>query len=320
MTSSQEDRTIIRPLVAFRLTVRGPSGHEFQAPLAPGVLTIGRDATCGLPLDPADVSVSRRHASLTVDGETITVTDLGSTNGVFVNAVKVEQAVLAPGDAVRLGQTVLLLESAVPSAPLQSTAGDAPPKGPGRSRSLGNPPKARLFLTAAALAALFLVVGLVLFPRPDTPAPVSHGPEQETKAAATEAGPQKPAAQALAPQPSDQPAASAEAVENAKDLTRQGLFFYNNNNIAAAIGEWEKALALDPQNTQAAKWLARAASERDQLLDKYSREGLTALKYARFGEAKDAFRLVTEYCRGQSADQRCLDAAKQLEQLEGKAP
>ena len=320
MTSSQEDRTIIRPLVAFRLTVRGPSGHEFQAPLAPGVLTIGRDATCGLPLDPADVSVSRRHASLTVDGETITVADLGSTNGVFVNAVKVKQAVLAPGDAVRLGQTVLLLESAAPSAPLQSTTGDAPPKRPGRSRSRHNPPKARLFLTAAALAALLLVVGLVLFSRPDTPAPVSHGPEQETKAAATEAGPQKPAAQAVAPQPSDQPAASAEAVEKAKDLTRQGLFFYNNNNIAAAIGEWEKALALDPQNTQAAKWLARAAGERDQLLDKYSREGVTALKYARFGEAKDAFRLVTEYCRSQSADQRCLDAAKQLEQLEGKAP
>jgi len=320
MTSSQDDRTLIRPLVAFRLTVRGPSGHELQTQLAPGVLTLGRDETCGLSLDPADVSVSRRHASLTVDGETITVTDLGSTNGVFVNAVKVEQAVLAPGDAVRLGQTVLMIESALPSAPLQSTASDAHPERLGRSRSLRNPPKVRLFLLLTALATLLLVMGLVLFFRPDTPAPVPPGPEQEKKAAPTDAAPQKPAAQAIVPQQSDQPAASTEAVGKAKDLTRQGLFLYNNKQLIPAIAEWEKALALDPQNTQAAKWLARAEGERDQLLDKYAREGVTALRYARLSEAKEAFHFVAEYCRGQSADERCQDAAKQLEQLEGKAP
>ncbi len=309
MTSSQDDRTIIRPLFAARLRVHGPSGRTFEVPLAPGVLSIGRDPGCGLPLDPADVSVSRRHASLAVDGETVTVADCGSTNGVFVNGTKVEQAALVPGDEVRLGQTVLTIEAApLPAAPGPDAAG-TPSESPGR-RLVPRKPKARFVLLSAILAAGILVTGMTFFFRPDAPVspPTSAGREQEAAAPDT------------APPPSDKPTASAEEVEQAKDLTRQGLFFYNNNHLIPAIGEWEKALALDRQNAQAAKWLARAESERDGLLDKYSREGALALKYDRVGEAREAFRLVTEYCRASSTDERCADAAKQLAQLEGKAP
>lgn len=319
MTSSQDDRTIIRPLAAFRLTVRGPSGRTFQTPLLPGVLTVGRDETCGLPLDPADVSVSRRHASFTLAGETLTVTDLGSTNGVYVNKAMVQQAVLRPGDEVRLGQTVLTIESALPAPPAQPAAGAAHPQRPGRHRRLGLPPKVRLSLAAAALAALLLGLWLALFTPSPPSAPVPPGPEEQS-VAATDGPPPTHAVRADAPQPADTPAPTAEAVEKAKDCSRQGLFFYNNNNLVAAMGEWEKALALDPQNAQAAKWLAKAEGERDQLVDKYAREGATALKYARLGEAREAFRLAAEYCRGQSMDERCREAARQLEQLEGKAP
>lgn len=319
MTSSQDDRTIIRPLCAFRLTVRGPSGRTFQTPLLPGVLTVGRDETCGLPLDPADVSVSRRHASFTVAGETITVTDLGSTNGVYVNKAMVQQAALRPGDEVRLGQTVLTIESALAAAPAQSAAGAARPERPGRRRRQSLPPKVRLSLAAAALAALFLGLWLALFSPSPTSAPAPPGPKNQS-VAATDAPPAIKPIPADAPQPADRPAPVAETVEKAKDFSRQGLFFYNNNNLVAAMGEWEKALALDPQNAQAAKWLAKADGERDQLVDKYVREGATALKYARLGEAREAFRLAAEYCRGQSTDERCREAARQLEQLEGKGP
>lgn len=43
------------------------------------------------------------------DGERVIVTDLGSTNGTFVNGRWITQAEVLPGDRLRLGQLELLL-------------------------------------------------------------------------------------------------------------------------------------------------------------------------------------------------------------------
>ena len=55
--------------------------HDIE--LSEGKFVIGRAASCQLSLD--DPLVSRHHAALTVDGEEVTVEDLGSRNGVKVN-------------------------------------------------------------------------------------------------------------------------------------------------------------------------------------------------------------------------------------------
>jgi predicted component of type VI protein secretion system len=308
MTPHDDEMTIIRPLAALRLTVRDPSGRVRHLPLASGEMTVGRGEDNGLALDQADPSASRRHATIRVDGPTVVVTDLGSTNGVFINDVKVEQAALVVGDVLRLGQTTLAVESAVPLA--DATPPTPQTAKPRRSES-SKRPKLRLLLSLAALAVSLLAVGLLFFSGSETPRqPAPAAPQHESSPAAN--APTTPAV--------DKPAASPEAVAKAQDHSRQGMFFYNNGQIGLAIAEWEKALALDPQNAQATKWLTRAESERDQLLDKYYREGLAALKYARRDEAKAAFRFVTEHCRSQSSDERCLDAARHLDQLEGNTP
>lgn len=68
-------------------------------------VTFGRGAGADVVLESSDLS--RHHATFTwVDGRW-TVRDDGSTNGVFVNGVRVERAVLATGDLVTLGQTAL---------------------------------------------------------------------------------------------------------------------------------------------------------------------------------------------------------------------
>jgi len=55
--------------------------HDIE--LSEGKFVIGRAATCQLSLD--DPLVSRHHAQLTVDGDAVSVEDLGSRNGVKVN-------------------------------------------------------------------------------------------------------------------------------------------------------------------------------------------------------------------------------------------
>jgi pSer/pThr/pTyr-binding forkhead associated (FHA) protein len=55
--------------------------HDIE--LSEGKFVIGRAASCQLSLD--DPLVSRHHAQLSVDGEQVTVEDLGSRNGVKVN-------------------------------------------------------------------------------------------------------------------------------------------------------------------------------------------------------------------------------------------
>jgi pSer/pThr/pTyr-binding forkhead associated (FHA) protein len=46
---------------------------------------------------------------LTRDGDRVIVTDLGSTNGTFVNGRWINQAEVLPGDRLQLGQLDLLL-------------------------------------------------------------------------------------------------------------------------------------------------------------------------------------------------------------------
>ncbi|MBI4512864.1 MAG: HD domain-containing protein [Gemmatimonadetes bacterium] len=77
-------------------------------------LTVGRALQCDIQLD--DEGVSRRHCTVTPrDGE-VSVRDLDSVNGTFVNDAQVTTAMLKPGDRLRLGRTLLELREALPRA------------------------------------------------------------------------------------------------------------------------------------------------------------------------------------------------------------
>ena len=69
--------------------------------LSEGSFVLGRDAASNIAL--ADEAVSRHHAILRFDGGGYQVTDLTSTNGTFVNDVRVASQKLRDGDYLRLG-------------------------------------------------------------------------------------------------------------------------------------------------------------------------------------------------------------------------
>ena len=64
-------------------------------------IMVGRDRTCSVVL--AHPAVSRRHARITMAGGSLTLEDLKSANGTYVNNTRVEKTVLKPGDVVRFG-------------------------------------------------------------------------------------------------------------------------------------------------------------------------------------------------------------------------
>jgi len=86
----------------------GDGGELFL--LSDGELIVGREAPAEIVLA-GDGSVSRRHASISIVGETVTVSDLGSTNGTFVNGAKVASPVtLRHSDSVQFGSAKLRFE------------------------------------------------------------------------------------------------------------------------------------------------------------------------------------------------------------------
>jgi pSer/pThr/pTyr-binding forkhead associated (FHA) protein len=76
-----------------------------------GPIEAGRSS--GLPLNLDDAQVSRRHARFEPRGDGAVVSDLGSTNGTYVNEQPIHAPrLLRPGDHVRLGMTLLELRGA----------------------------------------------------------------------------------------------------------------------------------------------------------------------------------------------------------------
>jgi pSer/pThr/pTyr-binding forkhead associated (FHA) protein len=72
----------------------------------------------------SEPSVSSHHCEVMLRGTDVLVRDLNSTNGTYIGGEKVTEAVLKPGQTLRLGQIEIRLES-----------GDAPPpsRKPGES-------------------------------------------------------------------------------------------------------------------------------------------------------------------------------------------
>ena len=85
--------------------------NGLRHPLTPPGVVIGRGTDADLRID--DPGISRRHAELKVHssggGTTVTVTDLGSTNGVVLNGHDVKTASVPDGSHIRLGNTTVVI-------------------------------------------------------------------------------------------------------------------------------------------------------------------------------------------------------------------
>jgi hypothetical protein len=78
---------------------------EGDVELHQGIAVLGRDADCLVPI--RDDLASRQHACIRLAGDAVTIQDLGSTNGVWVNGERlgVRPRTLRDGDRLLIGTT-----------------------------------------------------------------------------------------------------------------------------------------------------------------------------------------------------------------------
>src|SRR5450432_1655754 len=92
------------------LTFRIFKGDQFvrEEKLSLSVIKLGKVPSAHLKLD--DETVSRMHAIIDVNGPgDVSIIDLGSTKGTFVNGQKVNKAKLQSGDTIVVGETKIEL-------------------------------------------------------------------------------------------------------------------------------------------------------------------------------------------------------------------
>lgn len=82
-------------------------GKQREIPLNRPVQVIGRQTDCQIRIPTS--AVSRHHCELTVHENRVSVRDLGSSNGTFVNRKRITQQELAPGDLLCLGELVFVV-------------------------------------------------------------------------------------------------------------------------------------------------------------------------------------------------------------------
>jgi ABC-2 type transport system ATP-binding protein len=117
------------PMLHFRTGQRAGSEIPVGVPVV-----IGRDPGVADVILDQDTEISRRHASFSPAGAGLTVQDLGSTNGTFVNAQRITEAVaLQDGDMVQLGSTEIDVKvlgfAPVEPAPVPMTPAPTAPAG-----------------------------------------------------------------------------------------------------------------------------------------------------------------------------------------------
>jgi Inner membrane component of T3SS, cytoplasmic domain len=101
-------------------------------PLSGTSMVVGRQPECEICINSEEVS--RRHAELRLTGDGVSVEDLGSANGTYINDKKITRELMRPGDELRFDTIRFMLLS------------------PGADIAAGKPSAAAIAPTAPSLA------------------------------------------------------------------------------------------------------------------------------------------------------------------------
>jgi DNA-binding NtrC family response regulator len=103
------------------VVVEGPDAGK-RVPVDRPVLRVGKDPSCDLFVP--DITVSRFHFAIEKVNEGYLIRDLGSTNGTFVDDMRIKEAYLRPGAHIKAGRVVLLFQPIYVADEIQPSKAD----------------------------------------------------------------------------------------------------------------------------------------------------------------------------------------------------
>lgn len=145
-----------------KYVLRGVSGAVFNKVFpVTGPVVIGRAAECDISV-PAD-EISRRHALIKPTPDGVSVEDLGSSNGTYINNRRVQQGFLNAGDELRLDAVRFILVA--PGQELAAQSQHARPATSGKAPAAAASGNNKLVMWAGIVimaVALVLIAVMVL--------------------------------------------------------------------------------------------------------------------------------------------------------------
>lgn len=108
-----------------RLVVHPGTPQAWDIQLKPGINFVGRGVSNDVRLD--DLSISGSHCQFLVDGGGVTIKDMGSTNGTFLNQARIQESRLVHGQPLRLGSVDMIFYA---DGPVTTSGTSAPPPPP----------------------------------------------------------------------------------------------------------------------------------------------------------------------------------------------
>ena len=126
----------------YNIKIKIPDQKENEGKLIPGVYRVGSSPASHIQIERA--SISGRHAQFTVTETKVTVTDLDSSNGTFVDGEKIgsEPVTAHPGSVVKIGDVEIILIG--PEPPKGDLKADQD-KDKSKSRALADPKRQQAF-------------------------------------------------------------------------------------------------------------------------------------------------------------------------------
>ncbi len=284
-------------------TVKLVQGQEY---------VIGRSDAADISLD--DVKASRQHARLTFDKGKLSVNDLESTNGIYVNNNRTANFLLEKGSKFRIGTTVFSLQADLPQSFNKNS----------RLKNIKEGRPIYFFLVWGGLLIFMgCFFGYMILQQ--------SGSKKDEKEAVNNVIVNPPGeikiynpGSGLAVldnpdliKPLEKKIQPVKEKSISREHYRMGLLFYDSGHLKKAIDEWDLALAYDSSNTLVIKKLARALKELDYEVGQHYRSGKMHMKYLRFLEAEREFMIVVELARNKD-DERYHDSLKQIEKIQNK--
>jgi pSer/pThr/pTyr-binding forkhead associated (FHA) protein len=90
------------------LAIFRPGAERMSFAVANDITVIGRQEDCDLRIGILDVS--RRHCRIIKDDNQLEVEDLGSSNGTYLNGVRVAEAMVKAGDVIQVGPVKFVVQ------------------------------------------------------------------------------------------------------------------------------------------------------------------------------------------------------------------